>query len=202
MKRAVMAGLLAAGIAAQFGVVASMIARRELTLRRGEAYRFRTAPVDPYDAFRGRYVALRLHDAEQVTEVRFNRNQRVFARIGKDAEGLAVIEQVAERAAPEGVWLRTRVSHCWEERREQKDGTNRLNVMTGKYRTRLDLPFDRYYMAEKLAPEAENAYRAASAAGKTNAVAVVRIWRGFPVLAGVEIEGQRIEEVARQRMEK
>ena len=199
MKRSVAAGVLAVGIAAQFGVIGAMIARRELTLRHGEVYRFKTAPVDPYDAFRGRYVALRLQDASQMTEVRFVRNQRVYARVGTDTNGFAVIEKIAAQAEPEGVWFKTRVSYCREDWGEPK-GTNRAMVLTGRYRTRLDLPFDRYYMAEKLAPEAENAYRDANRRGATNdAAAVVRIWRGFPVLAGVEIGGRRIEEVAREK---
>ena len=46
------------GLAAQFSVMGLMIARREMTLRNGVVCRFLTAPVDPYDAFRGRYVAL------------------------------------------------------------------------------------------------------------------------------------------------
>ena len=42
----------------QTAVPLSMIARREFTLRNGRVYKFKTAPVDPYDAFRGRFVAL------------------------------------------------------------------------------------------------------------------------------------------------
>ncbi len=38
----------------------SMIIARESTLKEGVLFRFKTAPVDPYDAFRGRYVALRV----------------------------------------------------------------------------------------------------------------------------------------------
>ena len=41
----------------QIAAPASMILRRERALDRGERFLFRTAPVDPYDAFRGRYVA-------------------------------------------------------------------------------------------------------------------------------------------------
>ena len=40
--------------AAQLAVPAWMIAGRELTLREGQVFKFRTRPVDPADAFRGR----------------------------------------------------------------------------------------------------------------------------------------------------
>ena len=43
---------------AQLAVPASLIWKRERTLRQGHVWKFRTAPVDPVDAFRGRYVAL------------------------------------------------------------------------------------------------------------------------------------------------
>ena len=34
----------------------SMIIKRESVLKNGGQFKFKTAPVDPYDAFRGRYV--------------------------------------------------------------------------------------------------------------------------------------------------
>ena len=46
----------------QISFSASMIINREITLKSGKQFKFRTAPVDPYDAFRGRYVALTLEE--------------------------------------------------------------------------------------------------------------------------------------------
>ncbi|MBD3853743.1 MAG: GDYXXLXY domain-containing protein [Acidobacteria bacterium] len=43
----------------QLTVAGGAIVRSELALRTGEAFRFRIQPVDPVDAFRGRYVAIR-----------------------------------------------------------------------------------------------------------------------------------------------
>jgi len=43
---------------AQLAVPGSLIWKREHTLRQGNVWKFRTAPVDPVDVFRGRYVAL------------------------------------------------------------------------------------------------------------------------------------------------
>ena len=44
---------------AQICVPASMIWKRQRTLREGRLWKFRTAPVDPVDAMRGRYLSLR-----------------------------------------------------------------------------------------------------------------------------------------------
>ena len=41
---------------AQISVPASMIWKRQRTLREGRLWKFRTAPVDPVDAMRGRYL--------------------------------------------------------------------------------------------------------------------------------------------------
>ena len=44
----------------QLAVAGRAIVTSELALRSGETYRFRIQPVDPVDAFRGRYVAIRM----------------------------------------------------------------------------------------------------------------------------------------------
>ena len=43
----------------QLAVAGNSIVQSELALRSGEAIRFQIQPVDPVDAFRGRYVAIR-----------------------------------------------------------------------------------------------------------------------------------------------
>ncbi|MBK6341440.1 MAG: GDYXXLXY domain-containing protein [Flavobacteriales bacterium] len=51
--------LLFLGIAlAQLAVPAWMIAGRERVLSQGEVFKFKTAPIDPRDPFRGEYVRL------------------------------------------------------------------------------------------------------------------------------------------------
>ena len=49
---------------AQIAVPASMIWKRQRTLSEGRVWKFRTAPVDPVDAMRGRYLALRFEAEE------------------------------------------------------------------------------------------------------------------------------------------
>src|SRR5205085_8475834 len=53
---------------AQLAAPGSLIWKRENTLRKGSVWKFRTAPVDPVDAFRGRYVALQFEvETQEVT---------------------------------------------------------------------------------------------------------------------------------------
>jgi uncharacterized membrane-anchored protein len=215
MKRQLYRLIIMIGCVAQFGVLGAMIMRRECALKQGVACRFRTAPVDPYDAFRGKYVALDIEGAREglLTETRFEHNQRVYVRIGADTNGLSVIEAVAVRPDTDALWIKARVTYSWEEYKEHPGVTNTATasagkspverrVLTGKYRTRLNLPFDRYYMDEKLAPAAESAYRDASQRKRRDAVVTVRVWRGLTVIEKLEVGGRPIQDVARERLPK
>ncbi len=65
---------------------------------------------------------------------------------------------------------------------------------------RYALPFDRFYMDEKLAPEAEKAYLDANRRGQQEGVVVVRVWRGFGVIEELELGVRPIRDVARERL--
>ncbi len=199
------------GLVAQFGVMGFMIMRREMALRNGVVCRFLTAPVDPYDAFRGRYVALNLAEANSLLcDREYVRGQRIYAVIGEGTNGYNVIKRLTPRPESEAIYIQTRVLHCWREYRQLPASTNGIaraarfrdttSVPTGQYRVRFALPFDRFYMEEKLAPEAENAYRDASRRDKQEGVVVVRVWRGLGVIEDLELGGRPIRDVARERL--
>lgn len=181
-RRFLLAGFVAMALA-QLAVPASMIARREWILRTGRQFRFRTAPVDPYDAFRGRYVAVRVMDdwvpLAPGTEV--ERGRGVFATISEGPDGLARLEGAAlDRPAGE--------AYLEAEVRRVENG-----------RVRLAFPFDRFYLTEKAAPAAEAAYRRASAReARAAAALVVRVRSGHAVLEDLEIEGTPIGEYLRR----
>src|SRR6478735_1286441 len=82
--------------AVQVAVPGSLVWKREHTLREGTVWKFRTAPVDPIDAFRGRYVALKF-DAE-TQEISppadTHYHQTVYVTLRQNADGYAEIDQV------------------------------------------------------------------------------------------------------------
>jgi len=219
MKKRLYLMVVVVGIAAQFGVLGVMIARREFALKRGSVCRFRTAPVDPYDAFRGKFVALDFDCVRGgvLTDTRFEANQRVYLRVGTDTNGLCVIERVADKPDASALWLKAKVQYCLEDYKERAvvppaakghDGgaAEERRVFTGKYRTHLRLPFDRFYMDEQLAPEAENAYRDAArpwqGGWRREAVVAVRVWHGVTVIESLTIDGRLIQDIARERLNK
>ena len=178
------------GIVAQFGVIASILIKRELTLRRGEVYRFATAPVDPFDAFRGRYVALRFGVEQEPVYFpeHINAGKTCYARLGTHTNGFAKIEAVISKKTNEPGLLKVRAERGWR---------------SGNAIMRVKLPFDRYYMPEKLAPEAELVYNEAARRGnEQSAAAVVRVWRGNAVIEDLEIDGMPVLEYLKKNQAK
>ena len=104
--RTSMALLLALAFATQLAVPAGMIVRRELALQRGVALRFRTAPVDPYDAFRGRYVALAFNERSVPCAETFRAHQSIYVRAETGTNGFAHLAEAARRPGGTGVWFR------------------------------------------------------------------------------------------------
>jgi len=156
-----------------------MIQKREQTLRKGEVFLFKTAPVDPYDAFRGRYVSLGF-DLNSITN-RFGythhvRNKLMYASLDRDDVGFAAITGLTEEPPPETPSIPVRI-------RYSNEGMIFLN-----------LPFDRFYMEEHLAPVAESVYRSASRSDATNTFAIVRVYEHFPVLEDLIINGRPASE--------
>ena len=176
MKTRLLLGLLGFAILAQLAVPASMILKRERVLAHGQAFKFRTAPVDPYDAFRGRYVALGF-DGNSVAAPpghEFARGQTVHVRLEEDADGFAKLAEILRDRPDAAPYLTTKIRYV---------GGNLVH---------LHLPFDRFYMDENEAPAAEGVYRQNSVRSNRNAYVQVRIEKGFAVLEDLYVDGTPI----------
>jgi hypothetical protein len=172
----------------QLGVPTQMIVTRERTLREGTAWRFRTAPVDPADAFRGNYLALSF-DAESApvpSNLTVERGERVIVPLLRDAEGFAQLGPVRREPPAGGDWLRLRVG--WVETEAPGTGT----------RAHVELPFDRFYLDEGLAPRADAKFAALGARRGASAPlpawAVARVRAGRAVLEDVLIDGHSVRD--------
>jgi uncharacterized membrane-anchored protein len=179
-KSIALGGMLVLALA-QLGVPVSMIARREATLRDGRVFRFKTQPVDPYDAFRGRYVTVRA--AENAGLMREGEacepRQKVYAVLDEDEDGFARIKEIATERPEGNDYIAVRASG------------GRVAV-GGKVHVRW--PFGRYYMNEELAPRAEHVYREHSRRGKQDAYIAVRVRSGFAVLEELYVGGKAIAD--------
>lgn len=176
MKRFVLI-LFAVTTLVQLTIPAWMIQRREAALKNGDVFHFKTQPVDPYDAFRGRYVALAFDVAvysNRLETKTFDRKQRAYAKLVVGDDGFAKIESLHDEKLDEPC-IPVRVQ--WSGNRTQN---------------RLTLPMDRFYLEESLAPEAEKVYRLHSRRGATNTYAVVRVKNAFPVIEDLIIDGRSV----------
>jgi uncharacterized membrane-anchored protein len=167
--------------AAQLAVPLWSIVDHERTIKSGEEFLFLAAPVDPYDAFRGRYVRVNLDDPSVYFEdgASLERGQDVYVTIAHGEDGLTEFLEVFLDPPTDGMtYIKVECNGFWESPE---------NV-------RLSIPIDRYYMEETLAPEAERAYGSASRDEETQATVSLRIYKGKSVLTGLFIDGIRIEE--------
>lgn len=169
--------------AAQWAVPVMMIVQQETVLRKGVTYRFRTAPVDPYDAFRGRYVRLQFPNAMFASSnlsVNVTRGQRVFVRVEQGSDGFAQLVDLADAPPQDGDYLRLKVS----------------STHSGQVWVRL--PFDRFYMEESEAPEAERLQPTFREREERDAWASVQLYKGRAVLEDVYVDGKPIRERVRE----
>jgi uncharacterized membrane-anchored protein len=160
----------------QLAVPGSLIWKREQTLRRGSIWKFRTAPVDPVDAFRGRYVSLQFEvETQEISPPpNLESGQRVFVILRPNTEGFAEIDQVLSAPPARDDFIEAELS--------------------GKT---VSLPFDKYWVTERDAPAAEAAYRSQSRRDKRNAFVTVRVFRGEAAMEQLFLDNQPLGEFLR-----
>lgn len=179
MYKKLLLGLFFALAVAQLGTPVSMILRQEKILKSGAEFKFRTQPVDPFDAFRGRYVALQLEEDHGVNLAgsNFKSGEKVFAQIVAGDDGFAKLGVVARSAPKDTAFIKARVSYVSGDK------------------VHLNLPVDRYYMEESKAPKAEELYRKHSSGRVSDAYVVVKIIDGEPVVKALYVAGKPVEEL-------
>jgi uncharacterized membrane-anchored protein len=168
---------------AQLAAPAWLLIRQERTLRHGDAFRFECVPVDPHDVFRGHYLALGFArtTVDAPADVRFSPGERVYVRIEQDKDGFARLTDPSKLPPSDGPFLRTRVAQA---------------AVNG--RLRLRLPFDRYYLEENAAPEAEEAYQERTREGAAKVWVEVRVRDGHAALEQLYLDDLPANEILRR----
>lgn len=173
MNRAVILTIFVVVALLQLAAPGYTIWRQERTLALGQPFKFRTEPVDPYDAFRGRFVALGFRDAypRSLDDVTPEAGEIVYTSLGVDVDGFAVLDAASASPPQDRPYLKTRWAF---------DG-------------RLILPFDRFYLDEFKASDAERAYR--ENARNDSAWLVVRVLDGNWAIEDLYLDGRRLQDV-------
>ena len=165
----------------QLFVPLKMILDKEDVLRTGQVFKFKTAPVDPNDPFRGKYITLRFEASRfPVSDPdAWTVNQEVFVHLTTDAEGFAqVVDVTTERSSQ--AFLKARINSIAPDA------------------LFLTFPFDRYYMEETKAYDAEQLYRESLSDTLQTTYALVRIKDGDAVLEDVMVDKVPIREAVKK----
>jgi uncharacterized membrane-anchored protein len=161
--------LFAAMVLAQWWVPVDMITGSNRILEEGIPMKFRCAPVDPNDPFRGKYIVLDFDISrfDMDTLHGFERGQKVYISFIKDSLGFDVIKEVStDPLKSKGPYLTTNIDYINRNNTfvvvEQIDSTDAEEENLNKVEMdeiSLDLPFRRFYLEESKAPVAEDLYR-------------------------------------------
>ena len=170
---------------AQLSVPAMVVWGRIQTLAPGRVWKLKTAPVDPVDAVRGRYVMLRFaaednyRQPEQLKSV-----DSIYAILKEGTDGFAEIDHLSSSPDP---------------------GDSAMKVEPGGYwdgQQRIVFPFRYFWLTEKNAPAAETAYRENSKRGQQNAFVTIRIRKGDAALEQLYLNNKPLAEYLREQPEK
>ncbi len=174
-------------IIAQWLVPGQMIWQKERTLTRGISYKFQSAPVDPADPFRGRYVVLNFKASDYVTtdSTMLRDEDKVFITFSVDKNGFAIIDTVSETRPGKPDYLETTVSYVSRE-----NDTTRIGI---------NYPFGRFYLQEYKAPKAETIYRESILDSTQRTYALVSLLNGDAVTKDIFINDTSIHEIIRRR---
>ncbi|HEY9004760.1 GDYXXLXY domain-containing protein [Ohtaekwangia sp.] len=169
---------------AQWFIPGQMITGQEAILSQGKVYKFRTAPIDPADPFRGKYITLSFEQNHiGVTNSKeWKRDQEVYVWLS-DSAGFAYITKVS-MFEPEGTdFVKAKVNRVTDYDR---------------YTLWIEYPFERFYLEESKAAGAEQVYREAQIDSAQVAYAVVRVRHGEAAIEDVKINDRSIADVVRE----
>lgn len=160
-----------------------MIRNSQQVLQEGVSYRFRPVPVDPYDAFRGRYVQLSFGNINfpKKPGIEHKRGQKVYLGLEVDDQGF------------------TRFAELFETPPEGRDYIqSSIQFVSGEFDV-VKLPENmlKYYLNEKLAPKAESLYQELVRQDRRDSTAVpayldVRVLDGSVLIDELYFEGMAI----------
>lgn len=171
---------LGAMVLAQWVIPLQMIGNSEAIFKKGTAFRFECAPIDPNDPFRGKYIVLNFTLANYIADTAdaYTNGQQVYAVLGTDSSGYATILALKEKQPDTGHYLITRVDYT--------------HTYNGVQTVVLDIPFSRYYLDEFDAPKAEEKYREGTQS--RTAYAEVYLYKGQARVKDVVVDGKPLAQ--------
>lgn len=168
------------------GYPISKIIKFEFPSETPSEYIFRVGAVDPYDPFRGRYVVINaMPTSVKLPTPKYAPEDLKFAVLGKDKDGFGTVVDLTDSPV-EG-------KDCVKLDKQPYGGPASYSF---------SLPFDKFFMNEKLAPEAEKIIRELS--GRNGACTIkVRIYKdGSFSITDLLVEGKPFRKYLEEKQTK
>ncbi|MCT4590632.1 MAG: GDYXXLXY domain-containing protein [Carboxylicivirga sp.] len=185
-KRKIIIAAFILVVLAQLFVPAQMIWNREQVLSKGQEFKFQTRPIDPNDPFRGKYVRLRIEENTFTANDKsyWQEGEEVYVTLINDEAGFIKIAGVSKYEPQNQAYVKGKIDDI---------------PYGNSYTIRLKYPFDRYYMEESKADDAEKIHRDSARDTINLTYALVSILDGEAVLKDVMINEQSIREIVKNR---
>ncbi|NMM47900.1 GDYXXLXY domain-containing protein [Marinigracilibium pacificum] len=173
----------------QLYVPASMIIDREKVLEKGVVLKIKTRPIDPTDPFRGKYIDLRYeaNSIEVDSTESWIYGTDIYVVMKPDSDGFSIPAEVSKtKPDTDSPYFKAKVDGYYHY-----DGPPKIDII---------YPFDRFYMEESKAYEAELAYRDAQWDTSQVSYAIVKVLDGQAVLQDVIIGDESIKKIVEERL--
>jgi hypothetical protein len=181
--------VFAVAVAAQWLLPLAGIWQNERVIARGTTVRLECVAPDPYDPLRGRYLAVRPAEGQvPKPEGMVGRDGvPVWATLEAGDDGLSRIKSLSLEPVSGPTVIRLVAK--WP----------RWEGQTSPETVLVEWPFDRLYLNERLAPDADKLVAERFREGQDRPVAEVRLLDGRAVLTDVLVDGVSIREIVKQR---
>jgi len=167
---------------AQWAVPLFGIRQHEEVLKHGVLVKFKCRAPDPYDPLRGRYLAVR-PEAERLpvpAGLKIASGMEIYISLSMEDDGFGKLGCITFKPPATGFYIRAKSGHSYGDT------------------TAIKWPFERYYLNENLAPDADK-WLAENTRGEKRVVAEIRILDGRSVLADLSFDGKPLRETLRDK---
>ena len=174
----------------QLAIPGKMIWDKEKIIETGKEFKFESAPIDPTDPFRGKYIVLHYNENSITVETEDNwvSGESIYVILKTNDKGFSMIDYISKEIPKTTEdFVLAHVDYIFGDE---------FKTITISY------PFDRFYMEESKAYAAEQEYNVSQLDSTKTTYALVSIKDGDAVLKDVMIDGISIREIVKQNQAK
>jgi uncharacterized membrane-anchored protein len=165
----------------QLAIPANMIYKHEKILTRGKTFKFRIAAYDPADPFRGNFIAINIAEnhfkADSLADWKQGEDIYVWIKVNEKDGYVRIVDVLRNKPSSNTDFVKAKIGYVTETRLV------------------IEYPFEKYYLEEFKAPEAETTYFESARDTTKNNYVVVNVIDGAAVLRDLIINDKSIKNL-------